>query len=296
VLSPYLTHGCVSMRTAYHTVNKAFRKFKGKHSQPPVSLLGQFLWREHWYTIAYFTPADISKMKGNPLSRQIPWDCVVTDLDAQKRFRRWKDAETGYPFIDAIMTQLRTEGWIHHLSRHAVACFLTRGDLWVSWEQGFKVFDQYLIDADWTLNACNWMWLSCSAFFHQYFRCYSPVAFGKKNDPNGDYIRKYVPRLKHMPKAFIYEPWKAPLSVQKKAGCVVGKDYPRPIVADHRVTSKVNMAKMKQAFDANKRAKLNSKSNISKKRKKPTKKPTKKRKREKGMRQSTLNFPRAKKF
>ena len=87
------------------------------------------------------------------------------------------------------MTQLRQEGWIHHLGRHAVACFLTRGDLWLSWEEGMHVFEEYLLDADWSLNAGNWMWLSASAFFHQYFRVYSPIAFGKKTDKNGDFIR-----------------------------------------------------------------------------------------------------------
>ena len=99
--------------------------------------------------------------------------------------------------------------------RHSVACFLTRGDLWVSWEEGQAVFEELLLDADWSLNAGNWMWLSASAFFHQYFRVYSPVAFGKKTDPLGNYIRKYVPKLAKFPKEYIYEPWKAPLSVQK---------------------------------------------------------------------------------
>ena len=88
------------------------------------------------------------------------------------------------------MTQLRTEGWIHHLARHATACFLTRGDLWQSWERGAQVFDQWLLDADFAMNNGNWQWLSASCFFYQYFRVYSPVAFGKKTDPNGYYIRK----------------------------------------------------------------------------------------------------------
>lgn len=99
----------------------------------------------------------------------------------------------GFPFIDAIMTQLRLEGWIHHLARHVVACFLTRGHLYQSWEKGAYIFEQYLLDADYALNAANWQWLSCSAFFHLYFRVYGPVTFGKKTDPNGDYIRKYIP-------------------------------------------------------------------------------------------------------
>jgi cryptochrome len=126
------------------------------------------------------------QMEGNPICRQIPWDNTPPLLAA------WKESKTGFPFIDAIMVQLRTEGWVHHLARHAVACFLTRGDLWQSWEAGAAVFDELLLDADWSLNNGNWMWLSCSAFFHQYFRCYSPVAFGKKTDPTGEYIRKYL--------------------------------------------------------------------------------------------------------
>ena len=97
---------------------------------------------------------------GNPICRQIHWDKNEELLSA------WKEGRTGYPFVDAIMTQLRLEGWIHHLARHMVACFLTRGDLFISWEEGLKVFDEHLIDGDWSLNAGNWMWLSASAFFH----------------------------------------------------------------------------------------------------------------------------------
>jgi cryptochrome len=87
------------------------------------------------------------------------------------------------------MTQLREEGWIHQLARHAVACFLTRGDLWLSWEEGMKVFEELLLEADWSVNAGSWMWLSCSSFFQQFFHSYCPVKFGRKVDPNGDYIR-----------------------------------------------------------------------------------------------------------
>ena len=166
------------------------------------------------------------------------------------------------------MTQLRIDGWIHHLARHAVACFLTRGDLWQHWEEGAKVkfslvyekcinlnilhskvFDLYLLDADWALNNANWQWLSCSNFFYQYFRCYSPVAFGKKTDKDGNYIRKWIPALKKMPTKYIYEPWLAPLQVQRDCGCVIGVDYPHPLV-DHNAASKENMAKMKSAYES----------------------------------------------
>jgi cryptochrome len=145
------------------------------------------------------------------------------------------------------MAQLAQEGWIHHLARHSVACFLTRGDLWISWEDGARVFDRLLLDADWSLNNGNWMWLSASAFFSAYFRVYSPIAFGKKTDKTGEYIRKYIPALRKMPKKYIYEPWKAPAAVQRAAGCVVGVDYPRRIV-DHAEARVANLAKMKEAY------------------------------------------------
>lgn len=99
------------------------------------------------------------------------------------------------------------------------------------------------------LNAANWMWLSASAFFAQYFRVYSPIAFGKKYDPEGKYIRKFLPVLAKMPAKYIYEPWTAPASVQQAAGCIIGKDYPKPIV-DHAVASKACMARMKAAYHA----------------------------------------------
>jgi len=149
------------------------------------------------------------------------------------------------------MRQLASEGWIHHLARHAVACFLTRGDLWISWEEGAAVFDELLIDGDWALNNGNWMWLSCSCFFYQYFRCYSPVAFGKKYDPNGTFIRKYVPELANFPAKYIFEPWKAPIADQKTAGCRIGVDYPKPMV-QHDVASKENMGKMAEAYKQHK--------------------------------------------
>jgi cryptochrome len=138
-------------------------------------------------------------------------------------------------------------GWIHHLARHSVACFLTRGDLWQSWEAGAEVFDRLLLDADWAINHGNWMWLSASAFFHQYYRVYSPVSFGKQYDPNGDYIRHFIPVLKNMPAKYIFSPWEAPLAVQQKAGCIIGQDYPLPIV-DHDSARDRNLKMMKAAY------------------------------------------------
>eukprot|EP00588_Corethron_pennatum_P021870 CAMPEP_0194331086 /NCGR_PEP_ID=MMETSP0171-20130528/54291_1 /TAXON_ID=218684 /ORGANISM="Corethron pennatum, Strain L29A3" /LENGTH=658 /DNA_ID=CAMNT_0039092413 /DNA_START=1 /DNA_END=1978 /DNA_ORIENTATION=- len=242
-LSPYVKHGCLSPRKFYHALSAVYAKHS-KHSQPPVSLHGQLLWREYNYLTGYATPL-FDKMEGNPVARNIPWDSDEEFLEA------WRSSRTGYPFIDALMTQLRETGWLHHLGRHAVACFLTRGDLWQSWVEGAEVFEEYLIDADWAINNFNWQWLSCTAHFHQFFRCYSPVAFPKKTDKKGDYIRKWLPQFRDFPARYIYEPWEAPLEVQKKAGVVVGVNYPKPIV-DHKKISKENMGRMKLAFDAHK--------------------------------------------
>ena len=241
VLSPYLKYGCLSARTFYWRLIDVYSG--AKHSKPPVSLMAQLYWREFFYT-AGSQIKNFDKMKGNAICKQIPWDNNPTMLEA------WANAKTGYPFIDAIMTQLRTEGWVHHLARHSVACFLTRGDLWQSWEKGKEVFEELLLDADWSLNAANWMWLSASSFFRQYFRVYSPIAFGKKTDPNGDYIRKYLPQLRKFPNEYIYEPWNAPFAVQKAAGCIVGTDYPKRIV-EHSQVPKQNLGRMKRAYADN---------------------------------------------
>ncbi|XP_018420471.1 PREDICTED: cryptochrome-1-like [Nanorana parkeri] len=238
VLSPYMKFGCLSARLFYWRLAEIYQG--KKHSAPPVSLHGQLLWREFYY-VAGAGIANFDKMEGNSVCVQLHL------LYSLLYWQQWRSARTGYPFIDAIMTQLRTEGWIHHLARHAVACFLTRGDLWISWEEGQKVFEELLLDADWALNAGNWMWLSASAFFHQFFRVYSPVAFGKKTDKNGEYIKKYLPFLKKFPAEYIYEPWKAPRSVQERAGCIIGKDYPKPIVV-HETVSKQNIQRMKAAY------------------------------------------------
>ena len=254
MLSAYMTHGCLSARKFYHAVEEAASAAHGvSRSSPPVSLHGQLLWREFYYFASSRTP-NFERMEGNPISRQIPWGDAENDEKYRERLAAWKEARTGFPWIDAAMTQLREEGWIHHLARHAVACFLTRGDLWCSWEDGRDHFSHLLVDGDMSLNSGNWMWLSCSAFFHQYFRIYSPVSFAKKYDKSGAYVRKYLPQLKKFPDKYIYEPHQAPASVQRSAGCIIGKDYPEPIV-DHSEASNDCKNRMHEAFDANREAK-----------------------------------------
>ena len=248
VLSPYLSLGCLSPRTAWHAVADATKRAKSttKRTVPPVSLHGQLLWRDFNNLLAHSAnsqyPGSWGRMQNNPYCREVQWSSDPDLLAA------WENGRTGYPWIDACMAQLKSQGWIHHLGRHAVACFLTRGDLWQSWEDGTNHFESELLDADYALNNFNWLWLSCSGFFYQYFRCYSPVAFQKKNDPNGNYIRRWVPELTNLPAKYIYEPWTANVAILNAAGVKLGTNYPRPIV-DHAVVSKENMSKMALAYD-----------------------------------------------
>ncbi|KDO52905.1 hypothetical protein CISIN_1g014577mg [Citrus sinensis] len=242
VLSPYLKFGCLSSRYFYQCLTDVYQNVK-KHTSPPVSLVGQLLWRDFFYTVAFGTP-NFDRMKGNRICKQIPWS------NDDELLAAWREARTGYPWIDAIMVQLRKWGWMHHLARHCVACFLTRGDMFVHWEKGRDVFDRLLIDSDWAINNGNWLWLSCSSFFYQYNRIYSPVSFGKKYDPNGNYIRHFLPVLKDMPKEYIYEPWTAPLTIQTRAKCIIGRDYPAPVVS-HDSASKECKRKLGEAYALN---------------------------------------------
>jgi len=199
-LSFYFSNGILSCRSFYEGLAKIERESKGACSKPPVSLRGQMLWREYNYLHGYAVD-NFTKQEGNSIARQIDWD------EDEEKLRRWREGRTGFPFVDALIRQLIVTGWIHHLGRHMVACFLTRGDLYQSWEMGAKVFEGELLDADTSVNAFNWQWLSCTAHFYQYFRCYSPIAFGKKTDKSGAFIRKWCPELKRLPDKFIYEPF-----------------------------------------------------------------------------------------
>ena len=233
-LSPYLRFGCLSSRLFYHKLSELYQKMK--NSQAPTSLYGQLHWRDYFYTISTNNP-NFDKILDNPICLQTKWD---TNPEA---LAKWAEGRTGFPWIDAIQTQLRVEGWIHQIARHATICFLTRGTLWLSWEEGMKVFDELLLDADWSVNAGTWLWMSYSSFFKAINQVFCPVAFGRKIDPNGDFIRRFIPVLRNIPNQFIHEPWRAPLAIQQRANCVVGQHYPVPMI-DHEAAAKRNKRKM----------------------------------------------------
>ncbi|KAI2794365.1 hypothetical protein POX_a00963 [Penicillium oxalicum] len=296
LLSPHLHFGSLSVRKFWWDVQDVMerrKKTKKQNAGPPANLPGQLLFRDMYFAAQAAVGAPFARVEGNSVVRFIDWhlqsklvqseekknkkhgkgtekgdenilparDYEVDSSEAEEWFQRWKTGRTGFPWIDALMRQLITEGWIHHLGRHSVACFLTRGGCYISWERGAEVFEEYLIDHETACNAGNWMWLSCTAFFAQFYRCYSPIAFGKKWDPNGDLIRRYVPELAKFDKKYIYEPWKAPIADQKKWGCRVTNDdkdtasgkggpqvYPKPMF-DFDERRQFCLDKMKAAYD-----------------------------------------------
>jgi cryptochrome len=274
--SPYLHFGALSCRYLYHRtldIVEKRKKEKKPVSVPPMSMTGQLHFRDMYFAAQAALGWSFGQTYNNSHCRFIPWHLPskvdtktklvtggyeVDDPAKEIEFQRWAHGKTGFPWIDAIMRQLRTEGWIHHLARHSVACFLTRGGCYISWERGAEVFEELLVDHEAACNIGNWQWLSCTAFFAQFYRCYSPVAFGKKWDPEGNYIRKYVPELADMPKKFIYEPHKAPIADQKKAGVRIDGDgsqqekdglkvYPKPMF-DFNTQRDICLEGMKNAY------------------------------------------------
>ena len=255
LLSPHLHFGSLGVRMFYWRVMEILEGYpKGKQSTIPTNLIGQLLFRDMYFAAQASLGYSFGQTYGNSHCRFVPWHLLpkvnpenklmtgsyeVDSEEAEVWFQRWKWGKTGFPWIDAVMRQLRQEGWIHHLARHAVACFLTRGGCYISWERGAEVFEEWLIDHEAACNIGNWQWLSCTAFYTQFYRCYSPIAFPKKTDSNGDFVRHFCPELKDFPSKYIYEPWRAPIADQKKAKCVIkgddiGEDgdmrvYPKPM-------------------------------------------------------------------
>lgn len=133
---------------------------------------------------------------------------------------------------------------------HEIHLFF-RGDLWISWEEGVKHFLKYLLDADWSVCAGNWLWVSSSAFEQllDCSQCICPVSFGRRLDPDGEYIRRYIPELRNLPNEYLYEPWCAPIEIQEKAGCIIGRDYPERIV-NHKQAAYLNQGRMQQLRDS----------------------------------------------
>jgi deoxyribodipyrimidine photo-lyase len=131
------------------------------------------------------------------------------------------------------MRQLRREGWMHNRARLVVGSFLTK-DLGIDWRWGERWFMRFLIDGDEANNNGNWQWIASVGVDPQpaFRRIYNPARHQERFDPRGDYVRRYVPELRHVPDQHLAEPWTMPAETQEASGCVIGRDYPEPIV-DH---------------------------------------------------------------
>ena len=152
---------------------------------------------------------------------------------AERRFEAWRDGRTGYPLVDAGMRQLRREGWVHNRARLVVGSFLTK-DLGIDWRLGERWFMKLLIDGDQANNNGNWQWIASVGVDPQpaFRRIYNPARHQERFDPRGEYVRRYVPELRAVPHEHLTEPWTMPYETQQSCSCVIGRDYPAPIV-DH---------------------------------------------------------------
>jgi deoxyribodipyrimidine photo-lyase len=187
--------------------------------------LRQLGWREFAYHLLFHnveTPL-------RPLRREFetfPW---ASDSET---LRAWQNGRTGYPLVDAGMRELWHTGWMHNRVRMVAASFLVK-HLLIEWQEGARWFWDTLVDADLANNTLGWQWTAgCGADAAPYFRIFNPVMQGEKFDPDGIYVRRWVPELAEMPAQWIHKPWKAPEEVLRRAGVELGRSYPRPIV-DH---------------------------------------------------------------
>jgi deoxyribodipyrimidine photo-lyase len=160
------------------------------------------------------------------------YDNIAWDND-ENAFEAWCNGKTGYPVVDAAMRQLVQSGWMHNRARMIVASFLVK-DLLIDWRWGEQFFMQHLIDGDPAANNGGWQWTAGTGTdAAPYFRIFNPILQSKKFDPHGNFIRCWIPELRNVSDKYIHAPWEMPSDAQKQAECVIGKDYPAPII-DHK--------------------------------------------------------------
>ncbi len=234
-LSPYLRFGMVSATraavAALQTMERASDPIARKGAE---AWLNELIWREFYMAILYHYPFVLEQAFQEHL-RNIPW------RNDEAEFAAWREGRTGYPVVDAAMRQLVSTGWMHNRARMIVASFLVK-DLLVDWRWGERFFMQHLVDGDPAANNGGWQWTAgVGTDAAPYFRVFNPSLQGAKFDPEGAYVRRWVPELAHVPLKYLHEPWTMPLSEQVKAGCRIGKDYPAPIV-DHALARERTLA------------------------------------------------------
>jgi deoxyribodipyrimidine photo-lyase len=215
-MSPHLHFGEISPVQLWHALADA---------PGSESYLRQLAWREFSYHLLCAFPHTPSE-PFNPQFRAFPWRRNA------KRLKAWQKGLTGYPVVDAGMRQLWSTGWMHNRARLVVASFLVK-HLIIPWQDGAAWFLDTLVDADLANNTMGWQWTAgCGVDAAPYFRVFNPILQGGKFDPDGTYVRQWIPELRQMPAEWIHKPWEAPPLVLAAAGVHLGSTYPRPIV-DH---------------------------------------------------------------
>lgn len=230
-LSPYLHFGEISPKMIWHAV----KKIGGE------DFLRQLGWREFAYYLLYHFPQTPDENLRSSFNA-FPWDQNLTGLHA------WQKGMTGYPIVDAGMRQLWKTGWMHNRVRMIVGSFLVK-DLLIDWREGARWFWDTLVDADLANNTLGWQWVGgCGADAAPYFRIFNPILQGEKFDPDGTYVRQWVPELKLLPKKWIHKPWEASEEILIEANVFLGKNYPLPMI-DHKEARKAALQAFKKIKD-----------------------------------------------
>ncbi len=219
MLSPHLHFGEISPAQVWHAASEA----ADTRQRGLTTYLKELLWREFSIHLLWHHP----ELPEQPLRREfaaMPWRRDPAGLAT------WQQGRTGVPMVDAAMRQLWQIGWMHNRARMIVASFLVK-HLLIPWQDGEAWFWDTLVDADLANNSASWQWVAgCGADAAPYFRVFNPVLQGVKFDPEGEYVRRFVPELAKLPTKHIHAPWDAPPDVLRAAEVRLGETYPEPLV------------------------------------------------------------------
>ncbi len=221
-LSPHLHFGEISIRRVWNAARAAMRANPALQQDGQV-FLSELGWREFSTQLIYHYE-DFPQESWKEAFRSFPWKNDPSAL------RAWQHGQTGYPIVDAGMRQLWKTGWMHNRVRMIVASFLVK-HLLEDWRLGEAWFWETLVDADVANNAAGWQWVAgCGADAAPYFRIFNPMSQGEKFDPDGDYVRAWVPELAKLPNKFLHRPFECPTETLRLASVHLGRTYPLPIV------------------------------------------------------------------
>jgi deoxyribodipyrimidine photo-lyase len=218
-LSPYLRWGCLSPRELEAAAGE-------REGAGAAAWIRQLAWRDFYAHVLLMWPDNL-RQEFQPRFRSLEWDCEPDHLEC------WQRGLTGYPAVDAGMRQLARTGWMHNRARLIVGSFLTK-DLHLDWRAGERWFEELLLDGEPAQNNGNWQWIASVGVdpAPPLRRMYNPTLQGRRFDPSGEYVRRWIPELAGVPDEHLWEPWRMTGTEQRAAGCKIGHDYPAPIV-DH---------------------------------------------------------------